>query len=637
MDRKFLQKLCSLIRYDILASTTAAGSGHPTSSLSAVELLTTLFFSGFYHFDLNNPHSLGNDRFILSKGHASPLLYSLYHAAGAIDYDKLLTLRKFESSLGGHPNPAFPYVEVATGSLGQGLSNGIGMALGIRLRITNGELIIKREPKIFVLMGDSEMAEGQVWEAMEIASYYKLNNLVGIIDVNRLGQRGETEEGWDIYDYQKKAEAFGWETIVIDNGHNIDEIKKAYEFIEKARTTKDQKPIMIIARTVKGKGVSFLEDKENWHGKALDNKQLKTALKELGEIDHKIRGIIKKPQFKIYDIKAKKNVSGLDSVIEKLNLYNLSSIIYDLKSGYATREAYGDALVKLGRENPNLVVLDAEVANSTYENKFQKQFPSRFFEMFIAEENMMGVALGLSKIGFIPFVSTFAAFLTQTYDQVRMAQYSFADIKIVGSHAGVSIGQDGPSQMGLEDIAMFRSILNSVVFYPSDNVSTLKLTRVMSENKGIFYLRTTRAKTPILYDNHEEFKIGGLKIHQTKNLKSKNNTVIISAGITLHEAIKAQKHLARKGVRTTVVDLYSVKPLDKKTLLFLTKDAKSIVVVEDHYPYGGIGEAIASLGIKFRHLCVKKTPCSGSPEELLHFEEIDSAAIIKVVLSSLLP
>lgn len=622
-----LENLSKLIRYDILTSTTEAGSGHPTSSLSAVELMVELFFNNYFK---------KGDRFILSKGHASPLLYSLYHAGGLIDSKELLTLRKFGSRLEGHPNPRLPYVDVATGSLGQGLSVGLGMALGLKLKFKT------LSPKIWVLMGDSEMAEGQIWEAMGIASYYKVNNLVGIIDVNRLGQYGETVEGWDIYNYQEKVKAFGWEPVVIKNGHNFDEISACFNKIIK---TKTNKPVMVIAKTIKGKGVSFLENKNGWHGKALNKDQLKLALKELGKLDLKVRGktnITKQASFKttnslIVDKKTSKILNRLELLSTNVNDSTNKTSNYLV----ATREAYGDALVNLGKLNPNIVVLDAEVANSTFENKFQKAFPNRFFEMFIAEENMMSVALGLSKIGYVPFVSTFAAFLTQTYDQIRMAQYSKPNLKIVGSHAGVSIGADGPSQMGLEDIAMMRSILNSVVFYPSDAISTKKIVKLMSDNSGLFYLRTTREKLPTIYTEKEQFEIGGLKIHASyKPARSiKKKVLVITAGITLHEAFKAQKKLIKKNVEIVIVDLYCIKPLNNKLLSQLISRYKNVIVVEDHYPYGGIGEAISSLitmhKLKIKnliHLAVNKIPTSGTPNQLLSFEEIDEKAIVKAAL-----
>lgn len=627
MDEKKLQKLCRLIRHDILTSTTRAGSGHPTSSLSAVELMAVLFFGGFYHYDFKKPDSLANDRFILSKGHASPLLYSLYHAAGIIDHGKLMTLRKFRSVLEGHPNPRFPHVDVATGSLGQGLSNGLGMAMGISLRITRGEIMIERTPKVWVLLGDSEMAEGQVWEAIEIASFYKVSNLVGIIDVNRLGQNSKTKSGWDIYDYKKKLDAFGWKTLTVNNAHNLKEVYDSFTEAENKRTVNDQRPTMIIARSIKGKGVEFLENKENWHGKPLGEVQLKKALHELGKVDLSVKGKVATPRPQPVK-KEKIPKKSYDELMSRLIIYSLS---HDTLTEISTREAYGNALVELGRENPNIIALDAEVANSTYQDKFQKQFSERFFEMFIAEENMMGVAVGFSKLGFVPFVSTFAAFLTQTFDQIRMAQYSRANLKIVGSHAGVSIGEDGPSQMGLEDISMMRSILKSTVLYPSDAVSTKKLTKLMSENEGIFYLRTTRGKTPVIYDEEEEFPIGGFKIHDSKKITGKSKALIISAGITLHEALKAQTMLEKNNIKATVVDLYSIKPFDEDSLMRLVKKSGKVIVAEDHYPAGGIGEAIAMTGIKFTHLSVRKTPMSGKSEELLRFEEIDAAAILNAV------
>lgn len=654
MNKIKLKKLCQLIRYDILTSTTEAGSGHPTSSLSAVELLTTLFFSGFYK---------NYDRFILSKGHAAPLLYSLYHAKGLIDNKELLTLRKFGSRLEGHPTLRFPYIDVATGSLGQGLSIGLGMALGIKLRMKNKELKVEKEPKVFVLLGDSEMAEGQIWEAMEIAGYYKIDNLIGIIDVNRLGQTGETEIGWDLNNYVKKAKAFGWEPIVIKDGHNLKEIYKTFkkvlsvkqflshdnlasashDHLESEKIAFVSKPKLIIARTIKGKGISFLENKNGWHGKTLNKEELKLALKELGKIDFKIIKKINEPhfQFQISNLKPNLNKKIFNILTKLENNYKPATDQKSFITNIATREAYGDALVELGEKNPNIIVLDAEVANSTYENKFQKRFPKKFFQMFIAEENMMSVAVGLSNIGYIPFVSTFAAFLTQTFDQIRMAQYSNANIKIIGSHAGVSIGQDGPSQMGLEDIAMLRSILNSVVFYPSDAVSTKKLTKIMAENPGIFYMRTTRKKTPIIYNEDEKFEIGGIKVHKLNKI-DKEKILIIAAGITLHEALKAQKKLAKENIKTTVVDLYCIKPINIALIKDLIKVNHNIIVVEDHYPAGGIGETILSILSQlnkldkiqirsFTHLSVRKIPMSGTPEELLSYEEIDAEAICKAV------
>ncbi len=650
MDKNQLKKISRLLRYLVLTSTTQAGSGHPTSCLSAIELMTTLFFGGFLKQDLKDIKSIFNDRIIFSKGHAAPLLYSLYAVAGGINIDDLKTLRRFGSTLEGHPTPRFPFVDVATGSLGHGLSIGLGMAMGIKLKIKNSKLKINKIPKVFVLLGDSEMAEGQIWEAMDTASYYHVSNLIGIVDVNRLGQQGETKEGWDIFNYQKKAEAFGWQTILINDGHNIEEIINAY----KKLTDTINKPTLIIAKTIKGKGISFLENKNGWHGKALNQEELQKALKELGKIDLNIRGKISSPEKFPAKRENNMNNSKIINILQKLeNLQskNKSQVIRPkgILSGFyvvssnnkiATRQAYGEALVELGEKNPNIVVLDAEVANSTFENQFQKRFPERFFQMFIAEENMADVALGFSKTGFIPFFSTFAAFLTQTFDQLRMTQYANPNLKIVGTHAGVSIGQDGPSQMGLEDLAMFRSLLNSVIFYPSDAVSTKKLVKIMAENDGLFYLRATREKTPVIYDENEEFKIGGFKIHPSKNRLSTKKFLIITAGITIFEALKAQKELEKKGYDILVIDLYSVKPIDKKSLNEIIKQYQKIIVVEDHYPSGGIAEAILSSiedftsVKKFIHLCVRKIPSSGKPEELLNYEEIDKEAIVKQIINN---
>jgi transketolase len=638
-----LKKLCQLIRYDILTSTTEAKSGHPTTSLSAVELMATLFFGGFLKADLAHPRgvqSFANDRVVFSKGHASPLIYSLYHAAGAISGTELMQLRKINSNLEGHPTFRFKYADVATGSLGQGLSAGVGLALGIKLRSedTNLKSRIERLPKVWVLLGDSEMAEGQVWEAIQIASYYKLNNLIAIADINRLGQSTQTMLGWDLKTYAKRIESFGWKTIIVNDGHNINQVFKAFEKTTNSTnlTNLTDKPTMILARTIKGKGVSFLENKEGWHGKPLLKDMLESALKEIGEVDLKIRGKIEVPnlKFKIRNLNLNKNL--------KLEIKN-----YKLGDLVATRSAYGDALLALGSVNKKIVALDAEMSNSTYSEKFAKKFPERYFEMFIAEQNMMTAALGMSKLGFIPFVSTFAAFLTRGFDQLRMAQYSAPNLKIVGSHCGVSIGPDGPSQMGLEDISMFRSILNSTIFYPADAASTFKLTQIMADQDGLFYLRTNRKETPVIYGEKEEFKIGGSKIHKivgrgrVSRPENKTKALIIAAGVTLYEALKAQEKLAKKDIGTVVLDCYSVKPIDTHSINQLVKEIKNIIVVEDHYPAGGIGEAVMQTlfanfkfqisNFKFVHLCVRKLPRSGSPEELLHYEEIDAEAIVKAI------
>lgn len=599
----YLTEIAKLLRYYILKSTTQAGSGHPTTCLSSVELMASLLFGGFFHFDADNPDAPNNDRLIFSKGHAAPLLYSLWTVAGKLTEEELLTLRKFGSPLEGHPVRAFPYSEAATGSLGQGLSIGVGMAI-------NGKYIDRLPYRVFVLLGDSEMAEGSVWEAIQLAAYYQLDNLIGIIDVNRLGQRGETMYGHDLDAYAKRISAFGWKTICID-GHEFNEIFKAYE-----EALKSDAPTMIIAKTIKGKGVSFLEDKEGRHGVALTEAEFKEAIKELGEVK-KVTALIKKPE------ELNPNPKPIE-IKEFSKRYSFGEMV-------ATRRAYGEALVKIFPEFPEIVVLDAEVCNSTYAEIFKKYYPERFFECFVAEQNMVGMAVGLALRGKIPFVSTFAAFLARAFDHIRMAQYSEANIKFVGSHAGVSIGQDGPSQMGLEDIAMMRSILNSVVLYPSDAVSTEKLVREAAKHNGIVYIRTTRSATPVIYSYDEEFPIGGSKVLKASD---KDLFTVVGAGITLHEALKAYEELKNKGIYIRVIDLYSVKPLDTKTLKKALSETKAIITVEDHYPAGGIGEAVkAEIGSdRVYSLACRKTPKSGTPEELLDYEEISAKAIVSKVL-----
>ena len=600
---KNLAEIARLLRYYILAATTQAGSGHPTTCLSSVELMTGLLFGGFFRFDSDNPDNPNNDRLIFSKGHAAPLLYSLWTVAGKLSETELLTLRKFGSSLEGHPTKSFPYAEAATGSLGQGLSIGAGMAI-------NGKYIDRLPYKVFVLLGDSEMAEGSVWEAIQLAAYYKLNNLIGIIDVNRLGQRGETMYGHDLEAYSKRISSFGWKTICID-GHNFDEIFKAYE-----EAINSAIPAMIIAKTIKGKGISFLEDREGKHGVALTEDEFKEALKELGEIK-RITVSVNKPEM-------------LQPLSESVTIKEVNKT-YSIGEMVATRRAYGEAVAKIFPEFPDIVVLDAEVCNSTYAEIFKKHYPDRFFECFIAEQNMVGMAVGLSLRGQIPFVSTFAAFLTRTFDHIRMAQYSDANIKFVGSHAGVSIGQDGPSQMGLEDISMMRSILNSVVLYPSDAVATEKLVREAARYQGIVYIRTTRSATPVIYSYDEEFPIGGAKVIRYSD---DDWFSVIGAGITLYEALKAYVELKKQGIFIRVIDLYSVKPIAREILKKALNETKALITVEDHYPSGGIGEAVmAELGSdRVYSLACRKVPKSGRPEELLDYEEISAKAIVGKVL-----
>src|SRR3989344_1947209 len=601
-----LKRLAALIRHHILTSSSAAGSGHPTSSLSAADLMTALFFGGFFKFDVKHPRYHNNDRLIFSKGHASPLFYALWAVAGGFHSRELKNFRKFSSRLEGHPSMDFPFTEVPTGSLGQGLSVGLGMALSA-----------KRDGlpyKTYVLLGDSEVAEGSVWEAMQVAAYYKADNLVGIIDVNRLGQSRETMHGHDVQAYARKCKAFGWEAVVVD-GHSFVEITAAFTKAKRAKG----KPTMIIAKTFKGRGVSFIENKEGWHGKTLKHEELEKALLELGTVDTSETIQLGKPP---------------RCMPKQESSRAAAAVSYTKGEKVATRKADGNALVRIRAKYPQMAVLDAEVSNSTYADGFKNKYPDDFFEMFIAEQNMAGVALGLWRRGKIPFVSTFAAFLTRAHDQIRMAQYALASIIFAGSHAGVSIGEDGASQMGLDDMAMFRSILGSAVLYPSDAVSCEKLTEAAPKHGGIVYIRTTREATPILYGNSETFAIGGSKVLRESK---KDAATVVAAGITLHEALRAYEDLKERGIYVRVIDLYSVKPIDLKTLKKAAKETAVIITVEDHHLEGGLGEAVASVlapfGGRVECLAVQKMPRSGKPRELLEYERSSSDAIVKDVCS----
>ena len=592
---KQLSDIANTLRRDVAIMTTHAGSGHPTSCFSCAEIIATLFFDKMI-WDIHDGENPDNDEFILSKGHAAPILYSALYRAGAIKVN-LNTLRDINSKLEGHPMPnKLKQIKVATGSLGQGLSVGIGMALASKLS--------GRKYKTFVLMGDSETSEGSVWEAFQLASYYKLNNLCTIIDANRLGQRGETMLGHDVKTYKKRIKSFGWETKVID-GHNISQIQKAL-----ARVSKSKKPLAIIAKTYKGRGISFLENKEGWHGKVMDERHLHQALDELPHVSMP-RIKIKKPQ-RMNEIKIK-------YLPEKQNKYEFSEKV-------STREAYGKALASLALNDNKIVAIDAEVSNSTKSDLVKKRTPRQFIETFIAEQNMIGIALGLSKKGFLPFASTFSAFLSRAHDQIRMAALSDADMTIVGSHSGVSIGEDGASQMGLEDISIFRSLPNSKVLYPSDAISTEKLTKLATKIKGITYIRTTRPKTQVIYSNEEKFPLGDFKILKQSK---KDKAVLVGSGITLHECLKAQEKLDN----VSVIDLYCIKPFNvKKFISFVKKHGNKIIITEDHYREGGIGEMLAeeleNEKIRISHLYVKEIPHSGKSEELLKKYKIDSDAII---------
>lgn len=604
-DLEQLKKISQQIRRWIVRCTSQAGSGHPTSSLSAVELMTDLMFGDHFRFRIGQPDHPANDRVIFSKGHASPLLYSLWAAAGYIDPKDLMNYREFGSSLEGHPTSRFRMTEAATGSLGQGLSIGLGMALAARY--------IDRSPsRTFVLLGDSEMAEGSQWEAIQLAAHYQLDNLVGIVDVNRLGQRGETMYGHDLEAYQDRISAFGWRCVTIEDGHDHRQVLRAWDEVESAEENNGQ-PVMVIARTIKGKGIASLEDEPGHHGKPVDQDAFDSILADLGEPDESIRGQFAEPV--VYQANPRKSEQA-------------GPIDYKIGDEVATRDAYGNALCRLARKYPRLVALDGEVCNSTRSKRFRDEFPDRFFEMFIAEQNLVGAAVGLALRGELPFVSTFAAFLTRAFDQIRMAPYSDANVKFVGSHCGVSVGQDGPSQMGLEDIAMFRTIQDGVVMYPCDAVSTEAIVDQMAEHQGIAYLRTTRGKTPVIYSNDESFTIGGSK---TLKQSGHDNATVIAAGITVHEALAAAKDLDSKGISVRVIDLYSIKPLDHAVVRRAADQTKVIFTVEDHFPEGGIGEAIlTSLSdhpTPVNCLAVRKRPISGSSDKLLDLEGISAASI----------
>lgn len=607
-----LAALARVIRRHCLVATTRAGSGHPTSSLSAADLLCALFFGGAFRYDLDAPDNPNNDRLIFSKGHASPLFYALWAVAGKIPPEEMATYRQFGSRLQGHPTLAFPYTEAATGSLGQGLAIGLGMAWSARR-------LAPADTRVYVLLGDSEMAEGSQWEAIQFAAHHRIGNLVGILDVNRLGQRGETMLGHDTAAHARRVAAFGWDTLEID-GHDLPQILDA--FARASTRAPDGPPLMIVARTIKGKGVPLLEDADDWHGKPLDEKQLREALDALGDPDPSLTAAPAAPAGHAATVA--KTVPPPSAPDQPLPPYELGAEV-------ATRVAYGAALARLFPRHPALLALDAEVSNSTGSATFKKEHPDRFLEMFIAEQNMVGVALGLSRRGWIPFVSTFAAFFTRAADQIRMARYSDANIKFVGSHAGVSIGEDGPSQMGLEDIALFRAIPDSVVLHPCDAVSTEALVEAAAAHEGIVYLRTLRQKTPVLYAASELFPIGGSKV--LRRCESDVATVV-AAGATVHEALAAHDQLRARGVSVRVIDAYSIKPLDSLALAEAARDTGALVVVEDHYASGGLGEAVlsalAAAGVcaPTRLLAVREIPPSGKGDELRDHAGISARAIV---------
>ncbi|HEX4743405.1 MAG TPA: transketolase [Candidatus Limnocylindria bacterium] len=599
-------ELARQLRVDSIRSSSAAGSGHPSSSLSAADLMAVLL-AGHLRYDWSRPDDPANDHLIFSKGHASPLVYAMFRAAGVIDDKELLTFRKLGSRLEGHPTPLLPWVDVATGSLGQGFPIAVGVALA-------GARVLRAPYRVWALLGDSESAEGSVWEAFERAGHEKLTNLTAIIDVNRLGQRGPTQLEWDTDTYAARAEAFGWEPLVVD-GHDLAQIEEAY-----TRARGAERPCVVIARTKKGAGISFIEDKPGWHGKTLDPEQTKAALAELGDRPSKTFAWQRPERW------------------ERPRITREKPVLKQYTEPLATRKAYGEALAALGAARGDVVVLDAEVSNSTHSEDFKKAAPERFFEMYIAEQQLVAAAVGMQVVGLVPFASTFAAFLTRAYDFIRMAAVSRANVRLSGSHAGVSIGEDGPSQMALEDLAMMRAVHGSTVLYPCDANQAAKLVVQMADREGISYIRTTREKTALVYPAGEEFPVGGSKV--LRGGGNDDRVTIVAAGITVHEALKACDELEKDGITARLIDLYSVKPIDAKALFAASAvTGGRFVVVEDHWPEGGIGDAVLAalagdsrkgdVTIRYRHLAVREMPGSGKPAELLDAAGISAKHIAK--------
>jgi transketolase len=599
MDASELRELGQQYRVDSIRCAAAANSGHPTSGMSAADLMAVLV-GNHLRYEFDEPKKATNDRLIFSKGHASPLLYAIFRSVGAITDEQLLTYRQFGSMLEGHPTPLIPWVDVATGSLGQGLPYGVGMALA-------GRYLDRLPYRVWVLHGDSETAEGSVWEAFEHASHYELDNLTMILDVNRLGQRGETMVGWNTGVYVERARAFGWNAIEID-GHDVEEIDRAYKEAEETKG----RPTVVVARTLKGKGVKAVEDKGGWHGKALDNPD--EAIEELGGVRN-IRVDVTKPD---------------DAEPHRFPDGDLDLPRYELGDEVATRKAYGEALAALGTARGDVVALDGEVSNSTFAEIFAKAHPDRYFEMYIAEQQMVAAAVGLHARGWNAFASTFAAFLSRAHDFVRMAAISRVDLRLSGSHAGVSIGEDGPSQMALEDIASLRAVHSSVVLHPCDANQTAKLVAAMADTRGIVFLRTLRPNTPVLYGPDEEFEVGGSRVLRAS---IEDDVTIVGTGITVHEALKAAEALGEDDISARVIDAYSIKPIDVETLAAAAEATGRIITVEDHFPDGGLGDAVlAALAesdeqARVVKLAVNDMPRSGKPEELLSAYGIDAEHI----------
>ncbi len=594
------QELGQQLRVDSVRCSSKAGSGHPTSSMSAADLLAVLV-DKYLRYDFGEPKRPENDRLVFSKGHASPLLYAIYKAAGAITDEELMTYRTFESMLEGHPTPRIPWVDVATGSLGQGLPIGIGMGLA-------GKYLSRLPFRVWVLCGDSEFAEGSIWEALEHGAHYELDNVTAILDVNRLGQRGETMVGWDLEVYVERARSFGWHAIAID-GHDVEEVDRAYA--EAIATT--GRPTIVVAHTIKGKGVKEVENKNGFHGKPLEDPE--RAIAELGGIRN------------LHVDVAKPDAGEAHRFPEQ----ELELPRYEVGARVATRKAYGEALAALGAARGDVVALDGEVGNSTFSEIFGEDYQDRYFEMFIAEQGMVAAAVGLQALGWKPFASTFAAFVSRAYDFVRMAAISRASFSLSGSHAGVSIGEDGPSQMALEDIASLRAVHGSVVLHPCDANQTAKLVAAMADTDGISYLRTLRPETKVIYGPDEEFEIGGSRVLRSSE---DDDIALVAAGITVREALEAAETLAGEGISARVIDLYSIKPLDAETLLDAAAATRGrIVTVEDHWPEGGVGDAVLGALAEYDErlhvvkLAVHGMPHSGKPDELLAAAGIDAEHI----------
>jgi len=594
--------LAAQIGVDSIRCTTAAGSGHPTSSLSCAHLLAVLY-ADHLRTDVADPRGLANDRFVMSKGHAAPLLYAMWAEAGFIPLERLTELRLLTSDLEGHPTPRLPFVDVATGSLGQGLSAGVGTALNARR--------IGADYRTYVLMGDGETAEGSVWEAASVAHLYTLDSLCAIVDVNGLGQSRATELDHDMEAHRARWQGFGWHAVVID-GHDMPQVLAAYA---EARATKGR-PTVILARTAKGKGVSFTEARPNWHGRALKPDEATRAYAEL-------EAQLQPETAPLPPIPAPPPAPPPETPGE------MAPPDYTLGDHVATREAYGTAITKLASVDARVVALDADVKNSTFSERFESAHPDRFYEFFIAEQAMIGAAMGLAARGAIPFPSTFAAFLTRAADFIRMAAISGVNIKLAGSHAGVSIGEDGPSQMALEDFAMATAQPNFAVLCPADAVATEKLVAEMARHRGPMYMRTSRPKTPVIYANTEAFPIGGLKVLRRSDA---DRATVIAAGVTLFEALKAHETLAAEGIHIRVIDLYSIQPIDAASLIEAGRETGRLITVEDHYVVGGIGDAVARAvapaGLTVTRLAVAEIPRSGKPDELIDKYGISARAIV---------